>query len=223
MIKLAVLDVDGTITDKERRISTPSVEALRKAQNSGLIVSLVSGNVIPVMYGLKIFIGINGPVFGENGGIMLNGNETKAFFSMEAPKKFIDNISKTTSVREIFTNRWRETSVGFEMEPSDVDKVSKAAEQQNIGIVSSGYSWHALNPGQDKGFAVEILSKYYGLDLSEILVCGDSDNDISMFSKPVVKATVGNGTDRLKEISDYVSSKRNGEGMVDILRHFSLL
>jgi phosphoglycolate phosphatase (TIGR01487 family) len=223
MIRLAVLDVDGTITDRERRLSMNSVEALRIAQNSGLTVSLVSGNVLPVMYGLKVFIGLNGPVFGENGGTMLKDNEASAFFSMDRPREFIKEISKTTSVREIFTNRWRESSMGFEMESKDVDSVSRAAEESGLDVVNSGYSWHALNPGQNKGFAVEVLIEMYGLKYEEVLVCGDSDNDISMFSKPVIKATMANGTANLKKMSDYVSEKSFGDGLVDILRHYSLI
>lgn len=223
MIKLAVLDVDGTITSRDRRISTASVEALRKAQDSGLITSLVSGNVLPVMYGLKVFVGINGPVFGENGGIMLQGDETKAFFSKEAPGRFVTEMSVTTSVRPILTNRWRETSMSFVMDQADVEKVREAAGKKDIEVVDSGYSWHALNPGQNKGFAVDVLAGIYGLDFSEILVCGDSDNDLSMFEKPVVRATVDNGTESLKSKSDYVSDLGFGDGVVDILKHFSLI
>ena len=67
MIELVILDVDGTITDQNRIISTKAIESIRAAEQNGTVVSLISGNVIPVMYALKIFLGINGPVFAENG------------------------------------------------------------------------------------------------------------------------------------------------------------
>ncbi|MGC8609583.1 MAG: HAD hydrolase family protein, partial [Thermoplasmata archaeon] len=76
MIRLVAMDVDGTITDKKRLISTKAIESIRQAENNGITVSLLSGNVIPVVYSLKVFIGINGPVFGENGGVMFDNDNS---------------------------------------------------------------------------------------------------------------------------------------------------
>jgi phosphoglycolate phosphatase len=65
MIKFMVLDVDGTITDQNRIISPEAIKSVRLAIENGLQISLVSGNVIPVMYGLKTFLGINAPYLGK--------------------------------------------------------------------------------------------------------------------------------------------------------------
>lgn len=223
MIKLVVLDVDGTITDQKRIISTNVIIALRKIMDSNVIVSLVSGNVIPAMYALKIFLGINGPVLGENGGIMLDENDITTYFSMEKPKVFFDYISKKTSATEIITNRWRESSVGFQAEDEDIPKIAEEAVNYEVDIVSSGFSWHILNKGQNKGFGLKVLKEKLNIADDEILVIGDSDNDISMFINTVHRATMSNGTDMLKEKSEYVSDLSNGDGLVDILNHFRLI
>lgn len=226
MIRLLVLDVDGTMTDRERRISPEVVKAVPRVQDSGVTVSLVSGNVIPVMYALKTYLGINGPVLGENGGIMLDGNVITKFFSPDVPREFYSMMSHEISVSEILTNRWRETSVAFEGERESIASFMGNVQEHwksRIQVVDSRYAWHIMNREQGKDFAVRKLSEMYNVGHDEILVCGDSDNDLAMYEAPVRKATMANGTGRIKEQCEYVSPYSHGEGLVDIFTHFGLL
>ncbi|MCY0851357.1 MAG: phosphoglycolate phosphatase [Thermoplasma acidophilum] len=224
MIRLAAIDVDGTLTDKDRLISTKAIESIRSAEKRGLTVSLLSGNVIPVVYALKIFLGINGPVFGENGGIMFdNDGSIKKFFSNEGTNSFLEEMSKKTSMRSILTNRWREASTGFDIDPEDVDYVRKEAESRGFVIFYSGYSWHLMNRGEDKAFAVNKLREMYSLEYDEILVIGDSNNDMPMFQLPVRKACPANATDNIKAVSDFVSDYSFGEEIGQIFEHFGLM
>ncbi len=216
MIKLILLDVDGTLTDRNRLISTRAIESVRKVQKEGTIVSLASGNVIPVMYGLKILLGINGPVFGENGGIKFH-ETTEKFFSQEKPRKVIERLQKEGRLEGILSNKWRETSYGYVPLNHSEDYINETARKENLETVDSGYSWHMLNSGQNKGFALEHLRKIYELEYSEILVMGDQFNDAPMFKKEVVKAVPYNAQDSLKEIADYISSSDNGDGVAEVL------
>jgi len=223
MIRLVVLDVDGTLTDRERRISTDAIINIRRAVNSGVLISFVSGNALPVMFGLKTFIGTNAPVFGENGGIVLINDTIKTFFSKEKCDKFLDEISKTTSARPMFTNIWRQTSSAFTMDEKDYEFISKEAEKRDLYIVNSKFTWHVMNKGQDKAYAVNFLKEYYNYDYKEILVMGDSDNDLSMFDPPVKKAAPANASENIKEKSEYVSEFAYGAQVGDVFKYFGII
>lgn len=216
MIKLVLLDVDGTLTDRTRLISTKAIEAIRKVQKEGIVVSLASGNVIPVMYGLKILLGINGPVFGENGGIKYF-ETTETFFSIEKPMKVFNKLIDEGKIEGILSNKWRETSCGYVPLHNSEGYVSSVASEEGLETVDSGYSWHLLNSGQNKGFALDHLKGIYGLDYGEMLVMGDSFNDVSMFRKEVVKAVPYNAQDELKHMADFVSDSDNGDGVAEVL------
>lgn len=216
MIKLVLLDVDGTITDTERLVSTKSIEAIRSIQKNGVTVSLASGNVIPVMYGLKILLGINGPVFGENGGVMYR-ESTEAFFSNAEPLKVFNRLVEEDKIEGILSNKWRETSLGYNLIGDSEDYVNSVARSENLATEDSGYSWHLLNKGQNKGFALEHLKKLFDLEYGEMLVMGDSHNDLTMFKKDVVKAVPSNAKEELKERADYISSKNNGDAVAEVL------
>ncbi len=221
MIKLVLLDVDGTLTDRNRLISTRAIESIRKVQKDGVTISLASGNVIPVMYGLKILLGINGPVFGENGGIKFLHN-TEAFFSNEKPMKVFRRLEQEGRLEGILSNKWRETSCGYVPVNKSEEYVTSVADSEGLETVDSGYSWHLLNKGQNKGFALEHLKQSYELEYSEILVMGDSFNDVSMFKENVVKAVPLNAQDELKEMADYVSVSDNGDGVAEVLSNLGL-
>ncbi|WP_337859964.1 phosphoglycolate phosphatase [Ferroplasma sp.] len=223
MIKFMILDVDGTITDQNRIISPDAMKNIKNGIEKGLNISLISGNVIPVMFGLKTFLGINGPVFGENGGIMYYNGKIEKFFSKEKPFKFLEYISTISSATAYFTNQWRETSAAFSMDPGDVEKVSTEAKKWNLNIVDSKFTWHIMNQGENKAYAVNIIKNLYGLNWDEILVAGDSDNDNPMFNLPVKKACPANATNTIKSLSDYISPESYGNEIGDIMLKFKIL
>lgn len=216
MIKLVLLDVDGTLTDRKRLISTRAIEAIRKVQLDGVVVSLASGNVIPVMYGLKILLGINGPVFGENGGVKYQ-DTTEAFFSIDKPKAIFEKLQNEGRIEGILSNKWRETSCGYVPLGGNEDYVTSVANTEGLETVDSGYSWHLLNKGQNKGYALEHLKKYYNLEYGEIAVMGDSFNDMSMFKKDVLKAVPANAEEELRNIADFTAKNDNGDGVAELL------
>ena len=223
MVKLAILDVDGTITDSSRRIQESSITTIRKAQDNGKIICLVSGNVIPVMYALQIYIGIRHEVFAENGGVMYYQNRIEKFFEKDKTEKFLDYISGISSAKGIFTNVWRYSSMAFEMDTKDIEIVKSESSRWNLDITDSSFSWHILNRGQNKGYALKKLMELHDLEKEDVLVVGDSQNDLSMFVEGVNKATVKNGYKGLKEVSDYISQENNGKAIPDIFRKFSLI
>ncbi len=216
MIKLVLLDVDGTITDNERRISTKAIESMRMVQSEYLRVSLVSGNALPVMFGLKTFIGLNAPVFGEAGGAMLD-LEVKAFFPIEKISKLCRKLESEKLITGNVTNAWRYCSAGFSMPKGNVSAVRKRTEESGLELVDSKIFWDFVNPGQNKGFAMEVLKEMYNLKYSEILVMGDSFNDLSMFKDGVFKAVPANAEAELQELADYCSPHSYGDAVSDVL------
>ncbi len=223
MIKYMILDVDGTLTDKNRLISTGAIDAMRAGIKNNLKISLISGNVIPVMFGLKTFLGINGAVFGENGGIVLQEDRIIPFFDKTQSFKFLNRMEKEVNIKPMFTNIWRETSAAFLLNGADPEYIMSEAIKDDLYIVNSKFTWHIMNKGQDKAYAVNYIKSEYKLMDSEIMVVGDSDNDNSMFELDVVKACPDNATEYIKSKSDFVSDKSYGLEIIDIMKYYNIL
>lgn len=219
MIKLILMDVDGTITDSRRRLSAEVIGAIRNAQDKGVLVSLVSGNVIQVMYSLRVYLGLNAPVFGENGGIMMNDLEVVPFFSNENPRSFFNEIVRLKMADDLITNRWRETSMGYFPLPGAEATIRNMASKFDVEITNSGFSWHILNRGQNKGFALNWLIKFYRFTEDQVMVIGDNFNDLPMFREGCLKAVPANAEPQLKKEADRVSDLSYGEGTADLINN----
>ena len=70
MIKALAIDIDGTITDKRRRLNLKAVQRLRDLEDNGIPIILSSGNNLCFMNAACIMIGTSGPLIAENGGIV---------------------------------------------------------------------------------------------------------------------------------------------------------
>lgn len=223
MIKLLVLDIDGTITEKDRTIKVETLNSLRnlKKVRPEIKICLVSGNVLPVMYGISGIMGIGDILFGENGGILMKDGIIEKFFEPGITKMVFQKIREKTGAQEYITNRWRETSIAFI--PGERVDYTEYEKEFGVRIEDSGFAVHIMNQGQNKGFAVRKLIDILKIEKDEILACGDGDNDISMFKSVTYSGCPSNASAGLKAESLYISEKSYGDGLLDILDHFSLL
>ena len=84
--------------------------------------------------------------------------------------------------------------MGYYPKNGSEDEIVSLSGKRDLEIANSGFSWHILNRGQNKGYALNYLRKRYSLNLDEILVVGDSFNDIPMFLDEVKKAVPTSAT-----------------------------
>lgn len=84
-IRLIALDVDGTLTDEEGRISAENASAVKAAMESGIQVILATGRPLQGVEPICRELGINGPLILGNGALVLSGGEVwyQDFFNPE--------------------------------------------------------------------------------------------------------------------------------------------
>ena len=78
------------------------------------------------------------------------------------------------------------------------------------------------HPLASKDCAVKFLQRYYNLETSEILTIGDQDNDIKLLEAGGIKVAMGNSTESLKNIADYVTDTVSNDGFVKAMKKFVL-
>ncbi len=61
----------------------------------------------------------------------------------------------------------------------------------------------------NKGFSLEKISEYYGIDIKDTIAIGDNHNDIEMIEKAGVGVAVYNAVEELKKRADYVTVNDN--------------
>lgn len=76
--------------------------------------------------------------------------------------------------------------------------------------------------GGKKNAMLGILARY-GLDPSEAMAFGDSENDIEMLRTAGIGVAMGNATPEAKAAADYVTADCDDDGILRALEHFGLL
>jgi Cof subfamily protein (haloacid dehalogenase superfamily) len=75
--------------------------------------------------------------------------------------------------------------------------------------------------GKENG--IRKMLDHYGISRDEIMAFGDADNDLDMISFAGIGVVMGNGTEKMKAIADYVTASVDEGGVVEALRHFGLI
>jgi phosphoglycolate phosphatase (TIGR01487 family) len=222
MIKAIVSDIDGTITDSRRRVQWEAVEAFRELQDNGIEVMIASGNVLPVALGLHIFIGLNGPIIAENGGIVAYGEEVHKVNSNQRPIEAFEYLKGVLPVERLFTDKWRETQVALRLSVKEED-VRQALSGWDLEIEATGFAIHLMEKGHSKMSGVKKACELLGIDVDEVAAFGDSDNDVKMLRGCGYGIAVSNASKAAKGAADYVAKEAHAAGVIEGLKWLQLL
>ncbi|MBI0583674.1 MAG: phosphoglycolate phosphatase [Methanomassiliicoccus sp.] len=221
-VRAVVVDIDGTLTDMNKVMYTSAIEALRKVQERGVPVSLASGNVLPVAYGLSIYMGLRGPIVAENGGVVCHQERIYQLAEGVLPERAYEHLRSRMPVERLFTDNWRRTEVAIRR-TADLDSIKKELEGWNVTVEATGFAIHIMDPGHGKLAGVRKMAEIIGIDLSQIAAFGDSDNDVGMLRECGESVAVANASGAAKGAAKYVSPYPHAEGVIDGLKRLALL
>ncbi|MDE1819783.1 MAG: phosphoglycolate phosphatase [Euryarchaeota archaeon] len=222
-LRAVITDIDGTLTDKDRRMDLDAVAALSFLRRKGIPVVFATGNVLPVVLGLQRFLGLEGPIIAENGGLVYFSEDRVVHLSSrEVALKAYERARRSLPVERLFTDRWRETEVA--LEPTlPAEEVERAVRGCGVRVESTGFAIHLFEPTAGKLPAARMVLQELGVPLEECLVAGDGDNDVELLEAAGVGVSFPDGSARARTRADYVTRARHGAGFLEALIEFSLL
>ncbi|AMC92951.1 haloacid dehalogenase [Erysipelothrix larvae] len=83
------------------------------------------------------------------------------------------------------------------------------------------YDIYSVNAGKIKG--IETVLGKLSLTWDEVIAFGDAENDQDMLRHAAIGVAMGNATDTLKEIADYVTTDIDDHGIYNALKHLNLI
>lgn len=233
MIEAIAVDIDGTITDNERRICISAIEALRKAENANIPTIIVTGNVVNYAYATEVLIGCSGGLVAENGGVVFkegeNNNAVETMvqrdFITSAEKHLKEKLGEKFNKHASHDNMYRLTETVF-YKTIDLKEIKKALTDfkyiDELEIYDSGFALHITDKRINKGSSLRYLCERNNINMKNVMAIGDSQNDEDFLKEAGVKIAVGNAEDKLKNISDYVCKNQFGDGVAEAIEKFAL-
>ena len=108
----------------------------------------------------------------------------------------------------------------------EVERIRTTLLQQSIHaelVYSSQRDLDVLPHGCNKGSSAEYVARYLGFEPGDVIVCGDSANDIAMFDRGFAGIVVGNAHPDLKALDTalvYQSSHQYAKGVLDGIEYW---
>jgi hypothetical protein len=217
-LKAVVIDIDGTLTDMQRRLDLRAAAAIRELT---VPVILASGNVLGFVKCAAKLIGTSDIMIAENGGVVSMG--------FDGPVHISGDKARCQEVLEIL-------GVHFDLEELDgAERRSEVALRRNfdidaarqvlvdgnirgIELVDTGFAVHIKTVDVNKGTALVEVAKLMGLDTGDFVAIGDSANDIEMIKAAGLGVAVGNAHPALKDAADLVTTAKYGAGVLEAFK-----
>ncbi|MBN2734921.1 MAG: phosphoglycolate phosphatase [Methanomicrobiaceae archaeon] len=220
-----ICDIDGTITDKSRRINLDSVNVIRTLIDNDIPVVLASGNTVCSLTFLCKMIGTDGTIISENGGVYRINytGEQKICGDIDscriAFERLDDYYSKKGVKLELYSPEYRFADIAF-AHNVDPKEVAELVKDLPVRILDSGFAIHIQSESVNKGTTFLKVAEEMHISPKDFLAVGDSSNDIEMIKNAGIGVAVLGGQVEAAEVADYVSTKKYGDGFSESVRKY---
>lgn len=100
----------------------------------------------------------------------------------------------------------------------------KAALSDKVTIAKSApFFVEFTNKGVDKSKSLTTILNRIGVTHENVIAFGDGMNDYSLLENAKIGVAMGNATQALKDVANYVTDTNDNDGIVSALKHFKLI
>lgn len=244
--KAIIFDLDGTaIPNKPDGMPSKKVidvvkEAMRKVQ-----VSIATGRTVDNSREIRNALEITSPFIVAGGTQIIDPKDEKTLWKKELSAKQVKQIidiclpygyeiilgmdNGYITIND--NNVLKPYQIVYVMngKQHDVQEIEKKLAQVNNINIHEVISWkkdhldiHITHKNAGKKHAMMELIKILGLDKKDIIVVGDSNNDKPLFEVAGYRVAMGNASDDLKSIADYIAPPVEEDGLAEVIQKFIL-
>lgn len=96
--------------------------------------------------------------------------------------------------------------------------------REDLDFVDRAHGFYEIMPkGYSKATAMQFIAAHLGISMADTAAIGDSSNDIPMFACAGTSIAMGNGTEEVKRIADFVTTAVEADGIKNALAHLGVL
>ena len=216
-MKALVIDIDGTLTDEQRRLDLRAAVAIRELT---VPVILASGNVLCFLKCAAKLIGTSDIMIAENGGVISMGFDGPVHVSGDKARcqEVLGMLGEYFDLEELDgLERRSEVALRRNFDIDAARQVLVDGNIRGIELVDTGFAVHIKTVDVNKGTALVHVAEMMGLDTGDFVAIGDSANDIEMIRAAGLGVAVGNAHPALKDAADLVTAGQYGAGVVEAL------
>lgn len=261
MIKMLVLDIDGTILSERKGISDNLKKHIRILRHNGIKVVIATGRMHVSARHIAKELGTDEPIISYQGGLVIDSDNRKLWSKLldETLAKevisylrnekihinvyvndelIVENISrevldyvdgkyisytKVDSLDNIcFEGLNKVLAIDYDKEKiiNLVDILREKYQEKLYIVRSTPHFCEVSHPEATKGNGIRFLAEQWKIEQHEIMAIGDQDNDIEMLKAAGKRVAMGNATENLKEVANFITKTVDEDGVVHAIKTF---
>ncbi len=224
-MKVLFLDIDGTITDEKRRLTTKSIEAIKKLRRSGFIVVATSANSYYVLKAINRYLDLFDYIIAESGGVVEIKDELLLLADKSLAVKALKEIKRNfKEMKEHWSNPIRLSDQVLDR-PDDeymiitLKNFLEAKKDLRVTLIDTRFSLQIIQRDVNKALAALLLLERLNINRDNTYAIGDSEADIEIFNFVAHPLALGNSDSRLKEKAELSTYKTYYEGFIELVNY----
>ncbi|MCK5725427.1 MAG: HAD family phosphatase [Thiotrichaceae bacterium] len=235
-MKYIAIDIDGCITNGKGEIVSPSsLSSLHTLNTKGKFKAfLCTGRSAPYVEAIAQVTGIAEWAVCENGAYLYNPMTDELHYHPLVTKATLSSLNEFLMLMQ--KSEYKKLcslelgkSVCISLNPKNIsieelfNVLSSVVDKDILYINHSTTAVDITPKGINKAAGLLLLSERHNIDLNEVLSIGDSSGDIPFMDISGIRACPKNASDSVKNISHYISEFPTTEGVIDIIKHYTLM
>lgn len=218
-----ILDIDGTITDRQGLLDIDAIQVIRWLRSTGHEVVLASGRSYCVTAALSIFLGTSKVLIAENGGVVgllmqrpiMLAEKARAEAGLAVLKERLGDQVKVRETHhslrytDIMLNR------SFDLKLGESILAEKGLE---VRLIDTGVVYHILDARANKGAALVKSAELLEKEPKTFVAVGNGLNDIEMFKAARYGVALANSPERVKREADHVCASGYSFGLREAVK-----
>jgi HAD superfamily hydrolase (TIGR01484 family) len=207
-------DYDGTLA-WEGRVSRETVKGLEGVRASGRKLVLVTGRILDDLINIFPEIVLFDMVVAENGALLYHpASREERLLAGALPREFVDELRARVPQRVSVGRVIVATRIPYET--AAVQLIRELGLELQI-IFNKG-AVMILPTGVNKATGLSPALEELGVPLRNTVGIGDAENDHAFLSQCGFSVSVENALESLKDHTDWVTTRANGEGTLELIR-----
>ena len=241
-IRLIATDMDGTLLTDEPLILPETADVLRRAAEKGIVLSLASGRLPDDASFFAVDAKLPMHVIALNGAVTLVKPLGDVQEAHHLPQPTVHRITARLDEANVQyavfgvheRTAFRNRKQGIDAVIQDCVKVVVFSQNlpllddlrafvrdtcPDADVTSSWWDNIEIVPrSASKGSALQALAKSLNIPMDEVMVFGDSDNDLSMLKTAGVSVAMGNANERVRASARFETLTNDAQGVAAAIR-----
>ncbi|MGI6713201.1 MAG: Cof-type HAD-IIB family hydrolase [Bacillota bacterium] len=261
--RLLAIDLDDTLLDNKCCVSPRTKEAIKKALDKGLYVTLATGRMYRSALPYALELGMDVPLITYQGALVKTSVTKEILYHRPVPLELAKEVIREGEKRgfpsniylddRLYVDRMTPEAEGYlklaKVPAKEVGDLSSFLTEEPTKVLLMGEEsklnelWPQMaqkfgkqlyitkskpnfleftHPDATKGQGLVAVSRFLGVKKEEIMVFGDSYNDLELFKYAGFSVAMGNAREEVKKQADYITQNNDDDGVAEAIEKLVL-